>query len=695
MSNEIFQHPNLKIFKQHGFVPQGTSGSTQVIGRCCFCGSNKKFFVNPETKKWDCKRCGRDGGYQMFLKQIVKHGENNFTGRIADKLAEKRGISTEVLEMYSVGYNPVNETFLIPIWDEKKEEIYNIRIYQKSGELHNSFGCKGALYGWWDLAQSHNTIWLCEGEWDAMVMQELLISNEIEDAIVLAVPGANTFKANWTGYFSGKKVHVLYDNDFDKTDKKGVFHPSPGKQGMWKAYNLLKGISRDIDFIHWLKIYPDKFDLNDLYRKKKLNPERTYKQIIAMLEKLPPEIIYPEGMKPKEQEVEKEIKFDGEGMVPEDVYSSFRKWLYLKDITCIDVTFGTVIANRLPGDPVWLFLVGPSGCGKSELIMSLDDSPAIFPISRLTPHTLISGSAAPGGGDPSLIPKLNNKVLAIKDFTGVLDMQEQARDAIFGQLRDAYDGKCAQGFGTGAMRAYESKFGILAGATPAIEVYLEGGTAMGERFLSWKFPTLSKYEEKQMIMRKAIRNMTDEQKDIMREELRVISEKVLNYDFGKAPFLSPEFEDKIMALAYWVSKMRGTVLRNKYSKEIERQAYVEEPARIAIQMAKLSLGIGLFHRKKEVDEDVYRIIKRIGIGSAPAHLESIVRNMYYEDPEGIYTTMDISDILKLPTETCKRFSENLRLLKILKTIKPKGSLIGSWKLSEETLKMIQISGIYQ
>lgn len=689
-------HENLKIFKQHGFISQGTSGANQVIGRCPFCGGNKKFFVNPETKKWDCKVCTHNGGYQMFLEQIVKHGQENFTTVKANALSAKRGISVETFKAFGVGYNPVNETYLIPIWDENKEEIYNIRIYRKDGVLMNSAGCKAALYNWWDLGRGYKSIWLCEGEWDTMVMHEILQKNGLDkDTVVLGVPGATTFKAPWTGYFSQKMVHVAYDNDADKTDSKGVFHPGAGKLGSKKVYDNLHTITRELDFVHWPPVYTDGFDVRDLYRRKKLNPLRTLKQLVSMLHPKPPEILYPEGAEPEsvKQEREQEEKLEGPGVPYLEVYDVFKKWLVLPDPTCIDVTFGTVIANRLQGDPVWLFLIGPPGCGKSELIMALDDSPKIFALSRLTPQTLISGSSSAGGGDPSLIPRLNNKILTVKDFTGVLSMQEQARDAIFGQMRDAYDGKCSQGFGTGALRAYESLFGFLAGATEALEIYLEGGTAMGERFIGWKFPPLTT-KEKMQIMQRALRNTKEELKAQMKAELRDIACKCLTHDFGKAPAISADYELKFMSLAFWVSKMRGTVLRNKYSKEIERQAYIEMPTRLCVQMAKLAQGIAMFRWLPEVDEGVFDIIRNIAVGTVPPHLEKIVRSFYDEDKTGTYSNMDVAEMLRLPVETCKRFAENLHQLKILRMIKPKGGFVGNWKLSDEIIDMIETGGIY-
>ena len=688
-------HTNLKIFKQHGFIKQGDSGANQVIGRCPFCGKNKKFFINPEKKTWDCKVCSHKGGYQMFLKQIVSHCCENFTDARAEKLSLSRGISVETLRDAHVGYNPLRETYTIPVWDRNKKDIYNIRIYRKDGVLMNSAGCKAALYGWWELNSEHNVIWLCEGEWDALAMRELLNKNNLQEAIVLALPGATNLNNKWIEFFSKKIVHVLLDNDYDILDGD-VFKPGAGKLGMKKIHENISTIVKSVDYVHWPRIYPDGFDLRDLYKKKKGNANRTLKQVVAMMQPKPPVIEYPEGLEPQDEKDKKEREkgFDGEGMLPEEIYRRYRNWLYLPDATCIDVAFGSVIANRLKGPPVWLFLIGPSGCGKSELIMSMDDAPRIFPLSRMTPNTLISGSQSAGGGDPSLIPKLNNMILSIKDFTVILEMNEQARDAIVSQLRDAYDGKCANGFGTGAIRHYESTFGIQAGVTNAIEIYLEGGTAMGERFIGYKFASLGGFKEECKIMGKAIDNVTEEEETEMRADLRDVGTAVLNFDFGKAPRIPPDIKQKLMALAYFVGNMRGTVKRNRYSREIERKAFIERPTRLAVQFAKLMMGITLFKRKRFVTDAELDILKVIAMGTAPEHLEVIVRGMWLENKNGSYTDKDFADMLRLPAETCKRFAENLYQLGILRLKKPKGAMLGTWHLSKSFIDVITDSEIY-
>ena len=63
-----------------------------------------------------------------------------------------------------------------------------------------------------------------------------------------------------------------------------------------------------------------------------------------------------------------------------DVHEAFAQWLELPPpgpdrYEAIDVTLATPVANRMDGDPLWLFLVAPPSTGKTEMIRSLGDVP--------------------------------------------------------------------------------------------------------------------------------------------------------------------------------------------------------------------------------------------------------------------------------------------------------------------------------
>lgn len=139
----------------------------------------------------------------------------------------------------------------------------------------------------------------------------------------------------------------------------------------------------------------------------------------------------------------------------EEVLAVLSKWLCLPDLEAVDVLMATAIAIYLPGDPLWLYYVGPPGGTKTESLRALK-GPRVVSLSSLTPQTLISGYK----GDPEkvdLLPKLDGKLLVIKDFTSILSKKPEDAAAIFADLREAYDGYLEKSFGSGVgTKAYSA-----------------------------------------------------------------------------------------------------------------------------------------------------------------------------------------------------------------------------------------------
>ena len=132
----------------------------------------------------------------------------------------------------------------------------------------------------------------------------------------------------------------------------------------------------------------------------------------------------------------------------QEVHGAFGRWLELVDFEVVDVALATVQANRMEGDPLWVFLVAPPSGGKTEVIRALDDVPDVFGLSSLTPQTFASGFERPGL-ETSLLPKLDGKTVTMKDFGTVLSMHRDKRGEIFAQLREVYDGSFTKQWGNG------------------------------------------------------------------------------------------------------------------------------------------------------------------------------------------------------------------------------------------------------
>lgn len=647
---------NIKAFTQHGFDPVDGAGD-EIVGTCPFC-AKPKLYVNHKSHAWDCKVCGKSGGFQKWLQAIAEWAQGEFKGKAAINLRKNRGLKIESFRWGGVGFNPITLAYTVPIWNKDKTQIQDIRRYEKRRMMATST-CRAGLFGIDKLGSKNGPLWLCEGEWDGIALREV-IRDSGASGDVLAVPGGLTFKTDWEPLFKGRDVIVCYDND------------DTGQKGAIKVFNALQSTAATLRFIHWPEGTRDKYDVRDLYLEKG-NAADTLTAIEGMLESLP--------QRAEEDDsganVNVKIDYDGKGLPADTVREAYRKHFHVPDTDTIDVLFGTVIANRLPGDPIWLFYVAPPGMTKTEYLQSMSDAPEIVAVSTLTPHALVSG-ANTSAGDPSLIPQLRDRVLVIKDFTTILNMPQMAREEIFGVLRDAFDGHIAKSFGNGVHREYDAKFGILAGVTPAIDTFLEDEASLGERFLRWRIGLPTRIDEHMEYLRRAAANVTKEV-DI-RNSLRKIAAEALAYDYQDTVTIPKKIEDRILYLSIWTSIMRGTVIRDRYSKEITFQPFQELGTRLSKQFVKEAKGIGMFRRVKKVDEDIYRIIRKLALGTVPSRIMTVM-NAALTAPKDTFTPGELGTAVRLPVGTTTRIMENLFLLNALEKSKLSG-LKTAWRVTD-------------
>jgi hypothetical protein len=130
---------------------------------------------------------------------------------------------------------------------------------------------------------------------------------------------------------------------------------------------------------------------------------------------------------------------------------AFDKWLSLSSHDLVDVVAAAVIANRLPGDPLWLAIVGPPASGKTEVLRALRGLDRVVSLDAMSPATLLSGyRTGKKSQNHSLLAQLTPGVpwiLNMEDFTLVLSQPWHKRGEILSQLRKLYDGDVSARWG--------------------------------------------------------------------------------------------------------------------------------------------------------------------------------------------------------------------------------------------------------
>jgi hypothetical protein len=441
--------------------------------------------------------------------------------------------------------------------------------------------------------------------------------------VVWAVPGAGTWKNEWSPGVAGADIIALYDND------------EPGKKGAERFFRLNKGQTKKIRFIHWDEDMEEGYDIRDVVKDNLKTLSAAFEYVQTHLQTRAPGV---EGNEEEKKHSEQENEQDKlPPITVKELHATFKKWLHLENCDLLDIVMGCMWSTYLPGNPLWLMVVSPPSASKSETLIPVSAYHRCYPLSTVTTKSLISGYQLQGNVDPSLFAAMENEraAIIIKDLTPLLQGNEAERDEVFGILRDAYDGSASKIFGNGVKREYENlHFSIIAGVTPAIDAF--DSVAMGERFL--KFRADREIDRDDDITRayKAITNCGDEKE--MREELKqaCVRSLVRKIDIDDTPKPDDRFAVVISELATVCARLRAVAPSDRFTDIQQMSPIMEAPPRLATQFTKLAQGLSIhFGTENLLDERIMRLVRRVVVHTPDILTVRVVRGLFdlYEDEQ--------------------------------------------------------------
>lgn len=346
----------------------------------------------------------------------------------------------------------------------------------------------------------------------------------------------------------------------------------------------------------------------------------------------------------------------------EDVLGAFDELLLMPDQGAILVALAGVIANYADGDVVWPLLVGPPGCGKSEIVTATTSAPGVWALSSLTPQTLLSGFERKGTPASLLLQIGEFGILAFKDLTTVLTMHREARAQIIGQLREVADGKTEKSFGNGLRVEWAGKLGLVAGVTPVIDEQHAFLAIMGERFLLYRMPEVSRRD----LSRRSLARRGREPE--LRQRIRAtVGDFLEQFQHCGRLELPATFEEPLVVLSDIVTRARSGVPRDGYSRELLYLPEPEAPTRLVKQLAQLAaaalvMGVG--------EAEAWRLIRKTGWDSVPAVRCAVIDCLARkEEPT---TQAEIQEDTALPEKTVSRIVEDLVSLRLARRSKDGG-----------------------
>lgn len=635
----------------HGVEFIGESGD-QLYGLCPFCNDEDHFYANTETGLWDCKKCARKGNVTTFLEQTLEFWQAATTSADYRRVRAFKGIPVATLRRFGLAFNEVY--WLLP-HQKQTGPITDLRRWKEgTRSLLSTKAGKPGLFGLqhWDKTIKQR-IWICEGEWDTMALQGLLWKLGLDDELALGVPGADTFKEGWIEMFQGKQVVLCYDND------------EPGDRGSKKAARLLQGVASEVSFVWWPETSPTGWDLRDYVlaaKDEELKASKTFQQLRKLCHRThrhskPVATVTAE---------EKQLGITGYHVLPkeqrptfQDVLRAFRRQLFVDQEIVDGLLFvlAIIVSEQIPGPPVWAHLVGPPGAAKTLIIMSAQDSDRVAFRSTLNARSMISGYRTPTGEDPSIFAEINTKTLAIKDgteFHAGPQWQVQETDAV---LRGAYDGFVSRSYGNNVKREYTLHFSVIIGTTTI--VYAMEQSALGERFIRFRFQSLDEDQRKSRIIAAAkavTRNVQVEQ------ILKPVVRDFLAFDIDEMPQVPDWFYEKLSSLCELVAVLRATVARD-FREQVQYHPEPEYGTRLAQQLTKLAMAVAIVKGTCEIDRGVWNFIRRLGLDTAtPWHWEIVRVLAKHQD-------LVIDELRRwtgIPGTTLSRRLSDLELLNVIK-----------------------------
>jgi hypothetical protein len=339
--------------------------------------------------------------------------------------------------------------------------------------------------------------------------------------------------------------------------------------------------------------------------------------------------------------------------------TSLSRWLSIppEDEDLIDFCLAVYKSHGIPGDPLWGIIIDASGGGKTELLRAFRPLKNTFFLSKLSERTLVSGYRDPKNPqDPSLLPKLNGKVLIIKDLAPLLSMRRESRNMVIADLRDAYDGFTDQGLGNLGHVGYTSRFTLLAASTLAIERSDAVDQELGERFIKIR----ARGDGNRKKVEQAICNIGSD--DTVRKQIEGTICSFLDAVPAASNMAIPSaMQGELADLADFTARARSCVVRNRGG-DIQYVPRPEVGTRLGKELGKLLLSLALVRGKSMPNHDDLLTVRRVAEDCLPPNRLAVITLLRTDDSAPLRL---IQDATHLPYSTARRTLEDLEALRLV------------------------------
>jgi hypothetical protein len=161
------------------------------------------------------------------------------------------------------------------------------------------------------------------------------------------------------------------------------------------------------------------------------------------------------------------------------------KYLEIADEIGLTIVIAVAVAHQVPGEMLWVRIFGGSRCGKTEILRAVAKHNDSAEMEAITPASIRGGL----GKGHRLLKRIDAKLVITKDIATILTANKEARNEVFGLLRNVKDGALTADFGTEeGFTPQKAKFDWILATTPAFAQYRQMEDLLGARYidLNWK-----------------------------------------------------------------------------------------------------------------------------------------------------------------------------------------------------------------
>jgi hypothetical protein len=342
------------------------------------------------------------------------------------------------------------------------------------------------------------------------------------------------------------------------------------------------------------------------------------------------------------------------GTIPiEETLKIFRQWLLLDNDTPVLAMLGTVAANMLDGDAVWLGIIAPPSSAKTEMLVTLANIPHTEIVGTVTPAGLLSGTPRQQratGARGGLLHKVGAKgFLVLKDFGSTLSQRPETKAELLAALREIQDGRWTRVVGAdgGKILSWQGKLGVLFGCTRVYDSHYGVIGELGDRSL------LCRMEPHKDQFQHAIKHAS------RAAQLRAQLVKAVADLFAASLPAPRNISDKEI---HWLNdilqvavRLRGSVKRDYRTRELEDIYGAEGPARFGKALERVLAGLDCLGVKRR---KALEVIKTIAFDSVPPNRLRAYRHLKSIHPAWANTAA-VGKAIDVPTTTARRALEEL------------------------------------